>query len=511
MTTAGGEEFSFLLLDENLRDLATDSTYLWLITSEGRLEKFTMEGTLVDSITDLFSGGWGLTWENNHLWVSDPVSDSIFRVKIHQYQNISADSVKNWINSEANLVILDVRELYEYESYGRIPGALNMPWNSGVLDTAYTQLSQDDTIIIVCRSGFRSEQASIFLDLKGFVNIYNMLGGMNAWHHPVEVGGHVTVNADWTLDKSPFIAVADVIVDSSGSLNLLPGVSVKFDGLFSLEAYGNIAAQGTVENNIHFTSHGPLPSGWRGITVNEGSVSSFDYCRIDSSENGLICFNTSPQINNLWISGNQTCLSFSGPQANPSIYSCELDGSGADSSILILCDSSSAPYITYCSIKNALKGVIARNGANPQINYNNIYNNGDYGVLNEDSSLVIDAQYNWWGDESGPFDPLNNPDGQGDRVSQWVDYEPWLHIQVPYICGDANADSSVSVVDVVHLINYLFKSGSPPDPWDAGNVNCDEEITIADVVFLINFIFKLSTSPCDCNEEQLYLARPRGI
>jgi rhodanese-related sulfurtransferase len=511
MTTKGGEEYSFLILEENLRDLATDSTYLWLITSEGWLKKFTMDGILVDSITDLFSSGWGLTWENDHLWISDPASDSIFRVKIYQYQDISADSVKNWMDSEASLVILDVRELYEFESYGRIPGALNMPWNSGVLDTAYTQLSQDDTIIVVCRSGNRSEQASIFLDLEGYGNVYNMLGGMNAWHHPVEVGGHVTVNADWDADKSPFIAVADIIVDSSGSLTLMPGVNLEFGGFFSLEAYGNIMAQGTVENNIHFTSHGSLPSGWNGITVNEGSNSSFNYCRIDSSENGIVCFNISPDIENSWISGNQTCLSLSGSQANPTVYSCELDGFGSDSSILILCDSSSTPYITYCSIRYGKIGVLARNGAGPQLNYNNILNNIDYGVLNEDSSLIIDAQLNWWGDESGPFDPLDNPDGQGDKVSQWVDYEPWLNIQVPYICGDSNADSTVSVVDVVHLINYLFKSGSPPNPLDAGNVNCDGEITIADVVFLINYIFKFTTSPCDCTEQEFYLAKPRGI
>ncbi|MFO7650439.1 MAG: right-handed parallel beta-helix repeat-containing protein [bacterium] len=36
------------------------------------------------------------------------------------------------------------------------------------------------------------------------------------------------------------------------------------------------------------------------------------------------------------------------------------------------------------------------------------------------------AENNWWGDASGPWHPSLNPDGQGDTVSDWVDFDPWL-------------------------------------------------------------------------------------
>ncbi|MBL0060694.1 MAG: hypothetical protein IPP40_04195 [bacterium] len=40
---------------------------------------------------------------------------------------------------------------------------------------------------------------------------------------------------------------------------------------------------------------------------------------------------------------------------------------------------------------------------------------------------TIHADNNWWGHESGPFDPLHNPAGQGDTVSnEDVDFTPWL-------------------------------------------------------------------------------------
>ena len=92
---------------------------------------------------------------------------------------------------------------------------------------------------------------------------------------------------------------------------------------------------------------------------------------------------------------------------------------------------------------NTWYGVWSGGGSDPVINYNNICNNGGgaggpgYGVYNGDSSVVIDAQYNWWGHTTGPYDRWNdpppgdyNPAGQGDRVGdqspRFIDYRPWI-------------------------------------------------------------------------------------
>jgi hypothetical protein len=63
--------------------------------------------------------------------------------------------------------------------------------------------------------------------------------------------------------------------------------------------------------------------------------------------------------------------------------------------------------------------------------------------------------------------------------------------------GDANGDGAIDVADVMHLINYLFIGGSPPDPLWAGDCNCDEAVDVADVMFLINYLF-LEGSPPSC-------------
>lgn len=48
-----------------------------------------------------------------------------------------------------------------------------------------------------------------------------------------------------------------------------------------------------------------------------------------------------------------------------------------------------------------------------------------YGVMNS-TTTPVDARENFWGDASGPFHALLNPDGLGDEVSDNVDFSGWL-------------------------------------------------------------------------------------
>jgi len=63
-------------------------------------------------------------------------------------------------------------------------------------------------------------------------------------------------------------------------------------------------------------------------------------------------------------------------------------------------------------------------------------------------------------------------------------------------CGDANSDQAVNVGDAVFLINYIFRSGSAPDPLSLGDANCDSEVNVGDAVYLIAYIFKGGPEPC---------------
>ena len=87
----------------------------------------------------------------------------------------------------------------------------------------------------------------------------------------------------------------------------------------------------------------------------------------------------------------------------------------------------SSPTIQSCCIdSNSGGGVYCYAGAEPVINYNNIVGNIGYGVRNGVSGGTVNAEYNWWGDPSGPYHPTANPGGLGDSVTDYVDFDPWL-------------------------------------------------------------------------------------
>ena len=75
------------------------------------------------------------------------------------YQQITTEEAAKIMQSETDYIILDVRTAQEYAS-GHIPGAVNIP-NETIASEAIQQLPDKEQLILVyCRSGNRSKQAS---------------------------------------------------------------------------------------------------------------------------------------------------------------------------------------------------------------------------------------------------------------------------------------------------------------------------------------------------------------
>ena len=75
------------------------------------------------------------------------------------------------------VTVLDVREQVEWQ-HGRIDGALHIPLTE--LTDRSGELPSDRQLIVVCKVGGRSSQATAFLREKGFEAI-NLAGGMIDW------------------------------------------------------------------------------------------------------------------------------------------------------------------------------------------------------------------------------------------------------------------------------------------------------------------------------------------
>lgn len=130
-----------------------------------------------------------------------------------------------------------------------------------------------------------------------------------------------------------------------------------------------------------------------------------------------ICENTATEGGGLY--------SLAGPDL---IRSNTIVTNSADRGGGIYCGSSSTIIFNILCGNSAtdLGGGVFCTSSSPAINCNNIHGNTNYGIYNEVSSVIIDAEWNWWGDPTGPYHSTTNPNGLGDWVSDYVDYDPWL-------------------------------------------------------------------------------------
>ncbi len=98
------------------------------------------------------------------------------------YYQITQDVAKEMIDNE-KVVILDVREEEEYEE-GHIENSVLLPLGEVTYYAERIIPNKDEIILVYCRSGNRSKQASYFLAELGYTNVYEF-GGINTWEYGI--------------------------------------------------------------------------------------------------------------------------------------------------------------------------------------------------------------------------------------------------------------------------------------------------------------------------------------
>lgn len=111
---------------------------------------------------------------------------------------------------KAGARLVDVRTRAELEWVGRVPGGVNVEWNTwpgGKPNPEFlAQLAEvaekDEPVMFLCRSGGRSNSAAIAATQAGYTECYNILEGFegdkDAEQHRNTVGG-------WRFHKLPWI------------------------------------------------------------------------------------------------------------------------------------------------------------------------------------------------------------------------------------------------------------------------------------------------------------------
>ena len=102
------------------------------------------------------------------------------------YRQINMDEAITMMEEESSYIILDVRTPEEFADK-HIPGAINIP-NESISTEEIPELPNKDQLILVyCRSGNRSKQASEKLVALGYTNIVEF-GGINDWPGEIVTG-----------------------------------------------------------------------------------------------------------------------------------------------------------------------------------------------------------------------------------------------------------------------------------------------------------------------------------
>ena len=85
---------------------------------------------------------------------------------------------KRQVNQVEDYLLLDVREVSEFE-IARIEGGVHIPMHQ--IPERISELDKDQTIIVMCHHGIRSQQVAEYLVHYGFLSVFNLSGGIDAW------------------------------------------------------------------------------------------------------------------------------------------------------------------------------------------------------------------------------------------------------------------------------------------------------------------------------------------
>jgi len=95
----------------------------------------------------------------------------------------TCQEVKARLDKGEDLVLVDVREPAEV-AYCHIAGSVHIPMND--IPRRVAEIDKARETVILCHVGGRSMQVALFLRARGYDNVYNLAGGIDAWSRTVD-------------------------------------------------------------------------------------------------------------------------------------------------------------------------------------------------------------------------------------------------------------------------------------------------------------------------------------
>ena len=113
--------------------------------------------------------------------ISHMCNNEAFDAEVNSYLNFSMPviSVKDLKKIEDEVVLLDAREMKEYET-SHIKGAKYVGFDKFTTKNI-ENIDKDKKIVVYCSIGYRSEKIAEKLKKLGYTNVYNLYGSIFEW------------------------------------------------------------------------------------------------------------------------------------------------------------------------------------------------------------------------------------------------------------------------------------------------------------------------------------------
>jgi Right handed beta helix region/FlgD Ig-like domain len=223
-------------------------------------------------------------------------------------------------------------------------------------------------------------------------------------------------------------ANSTLIVSASSTLNVDPGVTLRFPSGSQLNVAGKLMAVGTQASPIFFTTSSttPVPGSWRSIFFPSGAVAGSQIAYATMSYGGatdggnVVVIGGSPTFDHLTSSSSAT----NGFDIRTGLTTIRDSVASSNGTTGITVNGSSATVaITNTTLTgNGDRGVNVLNSGKPTI-ANCSFSGNAFGVAVDNSANVVPASLNFWNSAAGPS---GTGPGSGQSVVAGITYEPWL-------------------------------------------------------------------------------------
>ena len=98
-------------------------------------------------------------------------------------KEISVEELAQWRASGKTFVLLDVREPHEIKA-AALPDIVHIPMRE--IPARMHEIDSGAEVAVLCHHGGRSERVAQFLFMRGFANVHNVSGGIDAYAKRVD-------------------------------------------------------------------------------------------------------------------------------------------------------------------------------------------------------------------------------------------------------------------------------------------------------------------------------------